>query len=280
VPYIDHTTVLRYDTSDPGGFCAPTAWETCDPHAIQDPVGTGIYAGAVADERYVYFTPEAPDGEFLRYDTEATFCGNTSWLAFDPGENGVGADPDGYWGGVFDGRYVYFAPHHNGTDYHGEVLRYDTTAPFDGASAWSVFDVQNSAPPGAKGGYSGAVFDGLYVYFVPFYESNDEPHGEVLRYDTREPFATASSWDTFDYGENCAGECTDPDGYAGAVVAGQYVYFAPYKATTTDGHHGEVLRYDTLADIPAVSEWGLAALILLLLTCGTLVLTRRRAVPG
>ena len=28
----------------------------------------------------------------------------------------------------FDGRYIYFVPYHNGTQHHGEVLRYDTAA--------------------------------------------------------------------------------------------------------------------------------------------------------
>ncbi len=29
-------------------------------------------------------------------------------------------------GGVYDGRYIYFVPHRDGTGRHGEVLRYDT----------------------------------------------------------------------------------------------------------------------------------------------------------
>ncbi len=40
--------------------------------------------------------------------------------------------PDAYVGAVFDGRFVYFVPNHNGTAQHDEVLRYDTTCPCDG----------------------------------------------------------------------------------------------------------------------------------------------------
>ena len=98
-------------------------------------------------------------------------------------------------------------------------------------------------------------------------------HGEALRYDTNGSFAVASSWAAFDAGANGVG--TDPDGYMGAVFDGQYVYFAPHYNGTED--HGEVLRYDTLPDqpIPAVSEWGLVVMTLLVLTAGTLVYARR-----
>ena len=30
-----------------------------------------------------------------------------------------------------DGRYVYFVPFHDGTDFHGRVLRYDTQGDFN-----------------------------------------------------------------------------------------------------------------------------------------------------
>ena len=42
------------------------------------------------------------------------FTDLASWSAYDPGAHGVGKDPEGYAGGAFDGRYVYFAPYFNG----------------------------------------------------------------------------------------------------------------------------------------------------------------------
>jgi hypothetical protein len=49
----------------------------------------------------------------------------------------------GYWGGTYDGKYVYFAPYGNGTKMHGEVLRYDTTQPFKDDDSWNVFSLYN-----------------------------------------------------------------------------------------------------------------------------------------
>ena len=45
----------------------------------------------------------------------------------------------GYWGGAYDGRYVYFTPYANGTIMHGDVLRYDTSKPFDNDASWDEF---------------------------------------------------------------------------------------------------------------------------------------------
>ena len=90
-----------------------------------------------------------------------------AWTTFDAGDNSVGIDPDGYIGGVFDGRYIYLVPWINGIEPHGEVLRFDTQETFTNISSWSAFD------PGANGvsahteGYWGGVFDGRYIYFVP-----------------------------------------------------------------------------------------------------------------
>ena len=42
---------------------------------------------------------------------------------------GLGWTPNGFQGGVFDGRHVYFVPIRNGTGYHGEILRYDAKSP-------------------------------------------------------------------------------------------------------------------------------------------------------
>jgi hypothetical protein len=46
-------------------------------------------------------------------------------------------------------------------------------------------------------GYAGAVFDGRYVYFVP-YQNSSGAHGRVLRYDTQAGFSNAASWTAYD----------------------------------------------------------------------------------
>ncbi|MCU0723802.1 MAG: DUF2341 domain-containing protein, partial [Planctomycetes bacterium] len=110
-----------------------------------DPDG---FFGAAFDGRYLYLVPEydgaGPSGEVVRFDTAGGFGRTSSWAAFDPSAQGVGVSPKGCRGALFDGRYVYFPPHDNGSP-HGEVLRYDTTAAFDAAASWSAYD------PGAKG---------------------------------------------------------------------------------------------------------------------------------
>ena len=179
--------VLRYDTT--ANFQSADSWSTFDAGASGvgvDPVG---FAQAIFDGRYVYFVPlkavNGYHGEVLRYDTTANFQSADSWSTFDAGANGVGVDATGYAGAVFDGKYVYFVPLYNGSFYHGEVLRYDTSSNFQSAESWSTFDADANGVGSDPVGFEGAVFDGKYVYFVPWKDSTGNYHGEVLRYDTK-----------------------------------------------------------------------------------------------
>jgi hypothetical protein len=239
--------VLRYDTQK--HFDAYLSWKMYDAKNIG--TNTTGFSDVIFDGRYMYFIPYLNSsgwhGEFLRYDTQADFETAASWTAYDPGGAAVGTDPDGYWGGAFDGRYLYFAPYYNGSAYHGEVLRYDTQASFTTAGSWTVYDA--SSVGSNSTGFSGAIFDGRYIYFVPYY--NGSYHGEVLRYDTQGDFATAGNWSAYDPGGAAVG--TDPDGYHGAVFDGRYIYFSPHHNGT--GYHGEVLRYDTQATFATAGSW-------------------------
>jgi hypothetical protein len=182
-------------------FADSSSWATFDPgaHGVgTDPVG---YCGGVFDGRYVYFAPSVGSagnnhGEVLRYDTQCDFQIPGCWEAYDPGANDVGTDPDGYRGAAFDGRYVYFAPYYNGSEYHAEVLRYDTSQDFGSTSSWATFDA--SAVPDAGFGYHGALYANGYVYFVPGRNDQTDFHGKVLRYDTSCDFSTTTCWDVFD----------------------------------------------------------------------------------
>ena len=338
---IHHGEVLRYDSG--GSFSSAASWDAYDPGNQGVGVDPDGYGGCTYAGGYVYFAPlyngTEHHGEVLRYDISLPFEAASSWTTFDPGASGVGNDPDGYKSGAFDGRFIYFSPWLNGTDYHGEILRYDTLGVFGDTASWSTFD---PGPGGVSGsalaGFHGAVFDQPYLYFVP-HRLAGGAHGEVLRYDTRIGFSTASSWQTFDYGNTgkCSEDpnCDDPDGYSdgviannflylaplengtefhgevmrydlsetfasssswstfdpglvgvgsvsdsysGAVFDGRYVYFVPFGDGASD-YHGEVLRLDTLcaADIPTVSKWGLAVLVLLTLSAGTIAVARKRA---
>jgi hypothetical protein len=267
-----HGEVLRYDTT--GAFNDVASWTTYEPgiHGV----GTRTaYSGGVYDGRYVYFVPVQDDlgahGEVLRYDTTGGFADVSAWAAYDPGEDGVGDDPDGFSGAVFDGRYVYFVPLYDGSAWSGEILRYDTTTDFSLSTSWTTYDPGDAGLGGNADGFAGGAFDGRYVYFSPH---SDEIPGEdeVLRYDTRGSFTDLSSWMLFD--PPGAGVGSGVDGRYGAVFDGRYVYFP--LANFNQETHGEVLRYDTAAPepIPTVSEWGTAAMLLLLLTAGTVVITQ------
>ncbi len=163
--------------------------------------------------------------------------------AYDAG-NTSGLDTSGFLGAVFDGRYLYFSPQHDAETRHGKVLRYDTHGGFHDSASWKGYDASASSGLETKG-YYGAVFDGLYVYFVPR-RTPKEYHTRVLRYNTRMPFENSKSWTAFDTGIGIS--------YQGGGFDGRYVYFAPGSVDKNSPHYdkankgrdsGLVLRYDT-----------------------------------
>ena len=104
----------------------------------------------------------------------------------------------------------------------------------DDAQRWSFFDVQGV---GGFVPYSGVVFDGRYLYFVP-----NQAQPNVLRYDTHGDFNDTASW-TY-YAPMAALEASGgaPSGaypYLGGAFDGRYVYFAPFGTNTY------TLQYDT-----------------------------------
>jgi hypothetical protein len=53
------------------------------------------------------------------------------------------AENSGLFGAVFDGRYVYFVPQHDGNR-DGTVLRFDTHRQFRNPASWSAYDAEYS----------------------------------------------------------------------------------------------------------------------------------------
>ncbi|MBI4872374.1 MAG: PKD domain-containing protein [Candidatus Riflebacteria bacterium] len=171
-----HARVLRYDTQ--GLYTSGTSWDAYDAAATAPIPASAVnlgYDGAVWDgSRHVYFVPygdqNGANAFALRYDTQndASFASTANWAAYNV-MNTSGLTQRGYYGGAYDGRYVYYAPFAAGseTTFHGQVLRHDTTLAFTQTASWTVF---NAGVTGdlATVGYKGAVFDGRYVYFVPF----------------------------------------------------------------------------------------------------------------
>ncbi|MHC4597830.1 MAG: IPT/TIG domain-containing protein, partial [Planctomycetota bacterium] len=157
-----HAEVLRYDTRAP--FSASAAWESFDASTVTGGGGLGGFTGAAFDGTHLYFANASNDGRVLQYDTTQSFTSGSAWTVYDPSNHGVGTFPKGYFGGVFDGRYVYFSPERNVFGPHGEILRYDTITPFTAAASWSAVNPAqlgvnthaNSNPTGFQGG----IFDG------------------------------------------------------------------------------------------------------------------------
>jgi len=218
VPHADtwthnHARVLRYDTQGP--FTNVDSWVAYDAENTGG-MTNGGYCGGVHDGRYIYFVPNSGisgyHGMALRYDTQGAFTNSGSWAAYDAGNTG-GLNTKGYWGGVFDGRYVYFVPFRDSSSVHGKVLRYDTQGKFTNVTSWTAYDAGNTGGLDSKG-FGGGVYDGQYVYFVPYWNTLS-PHGIALRYDTQGAFTNSGSWMAYDAGNT---DGLNTKGFVGCVL--------------------------------------------------------------
>jgi hypothetical protein len=204
--------------------------------------GAAGYVGAGFDGRYIYFVPSyngTSHGIVARYDTQSSFPTAASWQTFDT--TTVNIDSRGFNGGVFDGRYMYFAPHDKTAGFNGVITRYDTQAPFTNASSWSTFDIAALAANAA--GFFGARFDGRYIYFVPYV------YNTLARYDTQAPFTSTTSWATLDLSTLF----TNVPAFIGAIFDGHYLYLVPFIVGASGS--GQFLRYDTTQPLGTAASW-------------------------
>jgi len=167
--------VARCDTQPQTDFTTDAAWDLLDLGTL-DP-GAVSFFGAAFDGHYLYVVPNHAGAPSLlsRYDTQGSF--KASWSMFETTTLGDGVS--GFAGAAFDGRYIYLVPHDNGSP-DGIIARLDTTASdFKAPAAWSTFDT-TSVDSAAKG-FTGAVFDGRFLYLVP------ATKGVVARFDAKTP---------------------------------------------------------------------------------------------
>jgi len=224
-----------------GAFAAYDAGQT-------DGLDSKGFLGAVFDGRYVYFSPQAnstklPNGQrrhgiALRYDTHGDFKTPANWQAYDADKTD-GLATRGFYGAVFDGRYIYYVPRFDGYDYHSRVLRYDTQGAFTDGKSWSAYDA------GIKHSYQSAAFDGRYIYFVPG-GPGGENAGKILRFDTRGDFKDKASWTIYRTADLAPGLSTV--NFDGAVFDGRYVYFIPLSDSAP-------IRYDTTQPFTEARSW-------------------------
>lgn len=210
------------------------------------------YSDVLFDGQFVYYCPFDEGGEngvVLRYNTEKPFKDPSAWSIYDAG-NTDGLNTKGYFGIVFDGRYIYFVPSSckDAPYAHCRVLRYDTQMPFKDPAAWSAYDA-GGVGGGPNKGYWGGVKSGEYIYFSPYNRITD--NGRVLRYNISMPFKDPASWSVMDL-EEIDANCVN----LGTPAADErYVYFPPGQWVWAETFELCIARYDRELPFEEPDAW-------------------------
>lgn len=175
-----------------------------------------------------------PSGTLLSYWIDGDFFSPSSYEAVDLSAL-LTPDAQGFGTGFLDqSHWCYFAPLRKETN--GEMgpndlaLRYDRRKGMSNPAAYETFRV-GSLPraPARMGWITGAEING-YAFFVPYGEPTRGPpwfhrHGNLLRYNSRGPFADPRSWDWVDL---TALVHPDAVGYQSCAVKEPWIYLIPY----------------------------------------------------
>lgn len=222
-------SAATYSALDESGDAAAGPWAFYDLATNRAAQG---FSGGAFDGRYVYLAPDL-HSDVTRLDTAADggFAQPGSWSVFDVASlSDAGAGPSYFSGATFDGRFVYFVPRGATGVPDGRVVRFDSTGTFKDSAAWSTFDTLSLVLDGgaATKGFSGAGFDGRYVYLVP--NNNGSPDGRVVRFDTTVPEAGAPG----DAGRADAGDGGDAGGVSngGASVFGSPALWSTFDVSS------------------------------------------------
>ena len=197
------------------------------------------------------YQPEVMQPIVSKWSLLSTF---NSFDAYDASKTD-GLETRGYFGAVFDGRYIYLSPIRLTNDFagaHGNILRYDTHQDFKNPESYDAYDASNTGGMYTKG-YCGLAFDGRYVYFIPRHNGK-EYHSRFLRYDTHMDFKDSASWDAYDVGVDSS--------HQGAAFDGRYLYFPAAHHMEGDDleggthtHDGRAIRFDTRSDFKDPASW-------------------------
>jgi len=96
-------------------------------------------------------------------------------------------------------------------------------------------------------GFKKAVFDGRYIYFVPY--NNGSATGYLARYDTRGALTQPSSWTGVDLTSTSALGSANYVSFEGGIYDGRYIYLVP---NNTGGY---LARYDSKGSLTSSSSW-------------------------
>ena len=153
------------------------------------------FNGGAFDGRYLYLAQHNYGtfygGQITRYDTTAVFTAAASFSTFDTAAY-VSSNSGGFFGALYDGRYVYYIPNTSFSGNQGLFVRYDTTNSFTSSGAYATFDMRGFVNSNSIG-FQGGVFDGRYLYLTPYTTGTS---GQWTRFDTTLTFTTTSSYAT------------------------------------------------------------------------------------
>jgi hypothetical protein len=201
------------------------------------PTATG-YRGAVFDGRFVYFSP-ATHGVVVRYDPSVG-DGAAAFASFDT--QGLTPKASTFEGAAFDGKYVYFPPG-PADPCTSVVARHTVAGAFGDKASWTAFDLK-ALDAGAVWCRGGGVFDGTYLYLLPF------GGGVVARLDVAKPFDAATSWSLFDLATTSA----KGKHFGGGGFDGRHVYLVPAPSS---GAPSVVVRFDSQSAFVDPASWTL-----------------------
>jgi PGF-pre-PGF domain-containing protein len=122
----------------------------------------------------------------------------------------------------------------------------DAADRFNNNARWSSFNL--ATVNSTLKGFNGAVFDGRYVYFSPYYNGATYS-GSTVRYDTTQPFSSVSSYEYF----NITRINRTLKSFGQPATLGNYVYYSPWY----DGvaFHGNSVRYDRTKSFTDPASW-------------------------
>lgn len=215
-------------------------WETMSMSTAQGGAAVNsAYYGSIFDGRYIYFGCYS-SLSFIRFDTTQLFQTAAAWEKMSHSTVYGHSQISVTRSGVFDGRYVYFAPDSSTT-----FVRFDTTQGFTVVGAWekaSASSVLGVSVGASASLYWGAGFDGRYVYFAP--QNSDT----FVRYDTfTSLFTVAISWEKMSM-STAQGAAVLDSAYPTCLFDGRYIYFVPLNSDT-------FLKYDTTLSFTNSSAW-------------------------
>ena len=249
------THIAKFDFSNPSTgqlLCYNgTKWATLKLAGISSvfyPYDGGYYClKMVFDGRFIYYiSTNTSTCVFARYDTTKKFGIASSYETFDT--SNVSVNTKGYYSGVFDGRFIYFAPIVGNTYF----LRYDTTLSFTSASSYSYFDLSGLVSNSTD--YGECVFDGTYVHLFRRNTAGGTMNMIWTRYDTTLSFTDVNSYSYYDVSGVIG---TGTRSVYCACFDGRYVY-------AFDEAQSRLLRYDTTATFNTNGSYAYYSLVSLL----------------